>query len=271
VTVQVAVGQTPLTATLAEAVPAAVAAVEEAGRLGAQVLCLPETCLPGHRSQPRSVPEYTAAELDTAVDAVAAAAGRAGVVTIVGAERPTAAGREIVAVVVDAEGSRLGVQPKTQIDPSEEREYVPGSGRHVFDAAGIRFAVIICHEGFRYPELARTAALDGAQVLFAPHFVVTDDGSLARRWCDADNPYNEKALLCRALENTVYVAAANAAAPSQGSASCVISPAGALLAQVPYGRPGVAVAEIHPTLADGLMARRLAPERNRRAAGTVPA
>src|SRR5207244_1504708 len=98
VTVRVAVGQTPLTATLDEAVPTAVAAVEGAGRLEAQVLCLPETCLPGHRSQPRPVPEYAAAELDAAVDAVAAAAGRAGVVTIVGAERPTPAGREIVAV-----------------------------------------------------------------------------------------------------------------------------------------------------------------------------
>jgi predicted amidohydrolase len=261
---RVAVGQTPLTATLDEAVPAAIAAVEEAGRLGAQVLCLPETCLPGHRSQPREVPDYPAAEIDAAVDAVAAAAGRAGVVAIVGAERPAAAGREIVAVVVDADGRRLGVQAKTQIDPSEERDYVPGSGRHVFDAAGIRFAVVICHEAFRYPELARAAVLDGAQVVFVPHFVVTDDGSPARRWCDPANPYNEKAVLCRALENTVYVAAANAAAPDQGSASCVISPEGALLAQVPYGRPGVAVADIDPARADGLMARRLAPERNRR-------
>jgi predicted amidohydrolase len=264
VTVRVAVGQTPLTATLDEAAPAAVAAVEEAGRLGAQVLCLPETCLPGHRSQPRPVPDYTAAELDAAVDAVAAAAGRAGLVTIVGAERPAPPGREIVAVVLDADGSRLGVQPKTQIDPSEERDYVPGSGRRLFDAAGIRFAVVICHEAFRYPELARAATLDGAHVLFVPHFVVTDDGALARRWCDAGNPYNEKAVLCRALENGIYVAAANAAAPDQGSASCVISPAGALLAQVPYGRAGVAVAEVDPAQADGLMARRFAPERNLR-------
>jgi len=263
VTVRIAVGQTPLTATLDEAVPAAIAAVEEAGRLGARVLCLPETCLPGHRAQPRPVPDYSAAELDAAVDAVAAAAGRAGVVTIVGAERPTPAGREIVAVVADADGSRLGVQVKTQIDPSEERDYIPGSGRVVFAAAGIRFAIAICHEAFRYPEIARAATLDGAQVLFVPHFVVTDDGTLARRWCDADNPYNEKAVLVRALENTVHAAAANAAAPDQGSASCVISPHGELLAHVPYGTPGVAVADIDPAGADGLMARRYAPERNR--------
>ncbi|HEY2868832.1 MAG TPA: carbon-nitrogen hydrolase family protein [Gaiellales bacterium] len=263
-TVRIAVGQTPLTATLDEAVPAAVAAIEEARRMGARVLCLPETCLPGHRSQPRPVPEYTAADIDAAVAAVAAAAAGAGIVTIVGAERPTPAGREIVAVVVDADGSRLGVQAKTQIDPSEERDYVPGSGRLVFAAAGIRFAVVICHEAFRYPEIARAAVLDGAQALFVPHFVVTDDGTLARRFGDADNPYNEKAVLVRALENTVYVAAANAAAPDQGSASCVISPEGALLAQAPYGTPGVAVADIDPARADGLMARRYAPERNRR-------
>ena len=269
-TVRIAVGQTPLTATLDEAVPAAVAAVEEAGRRGAHVLVLPETCLPGHRSQPRPVPDYAAAEVDAAVEAVAAAAGRSGVVTIVGAERPTPAGREIVAVVVGTDGSRLGTQAKTQIDPSEERDYVPGSGRLVFAAAGIRFAIAICHEAFRYPEIARAAALDGAQVLFVPHFVVTDDGTLARRWCDAANPYNEKAVLVRALENTIYVAAANAAAPDQGSASCVISPDGALLAQVPYGTPGVAVADIDPARADGLMARRYAPERNLRAPGTVP-
>ena len=45
--IRIAVASTPLTATLAEAVPAAVAAIEEAGRLDAQVLCLPETGLRG--------------------------------------------------------------------------------------------------------------------------------------------------------------------------------------------------------------------------------
>jgi predicted amidohydrolase len=44
----------------------------------------------------------------------------------------------------------------------------------------------------------------------------------------------------------------------------VIGPDGALLAQVPYGAPGVAVADVDPARADGLMARRFAPERNRR-------
>jgi predicted amidohydrolase len=92
--------------------------------------------------------------------------------------------------------------------------------------------------------------------------VRTEDGSLPERWCDAANPYNEKALLCRALENTVYVAPSNVAGADQGSASCIIAPDGSLIAQLPYGRVGVASAAVDLSLADGLLARRWAPERN---------
>ncbi len=123
-TVRIAVASTPLTATLAEAVPAAIAAIEHAGRLGASVVCLPETSLPGHRGQTRSVPDVSEEALAAALREVGQAARRAGVVSIVGAERPTPRGREIVSVVFDANGTVLGEQQKTQIDPSEERDYV---------------------------------------------------------------------------------------------------------------------------------------------------
>jgi predicted amidohydrolase len=260
-TIRIAVASTPLTATLAEAVPAAIAAVEEAGRLGAAIVCLPETGLPGHRDQARAVPDVSSDALDAALSEVAGAARSAGVVTIVGAERPTSAGREIVAVVIGADGKRLGVQAKTQIDPSEERHYVAGAGRRVFAAAGVTFGIAICHEGFRYPEIARSLVLAGAQVIFAPHYVTTDDGSLPTRWCDASNPYNEKALLLRALENTVYVAASNTAGADQGSATCIIAPDGTLVTSLDYGPVGVIAADLELALADRQLALRWAPER----------
>jgi predicted amidohydrolase len=261
--VRIAVASTPLTATLEEAVPAAIAAVEEAARQGARIVCLPETALPGHRSQKRTVPDYPAADLDAALAEVAEAARDARIVTIVGMERPTPAGREIVAVVLDADGSTLGVQPKTQIDPTEEPNYVPGSGRQVFRAAGLNFGVATCHEAFRYPEISRALAVGGAQVIFTPHYVTTDDGSLPHRWCDAANPYHEKALLCRALENTVYVAAANVAAADHGSISGIVAPDGRLLASLPYGQVGVVAAEIELDEATRELALRWSPERNR--------
>ena len=261
-TIRIAVASTPLTATLAESVPAAVAAVEEAGRLGAAIVCLPETGLPGHRVQARSVPDVSQDALDAAVATVAEAARTVGVVTIVGTERLTDAGREIVSVVLGADGARLGDQAKTQIDPTEEADYVPGSGRRVFTAAGVTFGIAICHEGFRYPEIARSLALGGAQVVFAPQFVTTDDGSLPTRWCDASNPYNEKALLLRAMENTVYVATSNVAGPDQGSITGIIAPDGRLIASLDYGQVGVVAADVDLDLATRLLALRWAPERN---------
>ena len=186
-----------------------------------------------------------------------------------GTERPTPAGREILSVVLGADGARLGEQVKTQIDPTEERYYTPGTGRRVFTAAGVTFGIAICHEGFRYPEIARSLVLAGAQVVFAPHFVTTEDGSLPARWCDATNPYNEKALLCRALENTVYVAASNVAGPDQGSVTGIIAPDGTLVASLDYGSVGVVAADIDLDLADRRLALRWAPERNLQAADEI--
>jgi predicted amidohydrolase len=196
------------------------------------------------------------------MDAVAEAVARAGVVAIVGSERVTARGREIVSVVLGPGGERVGAQVKTQIDPSEEADYVPGTGRRTFTAGGLTFGVAICHEAFRYPEIARSLVLAGASVLFVPHYVTTDDGSLPARWCDARNPYNEKALLCRALENTVFVAQANVAGPDQGSATCVVAPDGAWVAGLPYGAVGVVAADVETDRADGRIARRWAPGRS---------
>jgi predicted amidohydrolase len=171
-------------------------------------------------------------------------------------------GREIVSVVLGADGSRLGEQAKTQIDPTEEPHYVAGSNRRIFTAAGLTFGIAICHEAFRYPEIARSLVLAGAQVVFIPHHVTTDDGSLPVRWCDPSSPYNERAILCRALENTVYVAASNVAGPGQGSATCIIGPDGTQVASLDYGVVGVVAADIDLDAADRRLALRWAPGRN---------
>jgi predicted amidohydrolase len=260
--VTIAVASIPLTATIDEAVPAATAAIDEAGRLGASIVCLPESAIPGHRVQRRSVPDLAQDALDDAMRVLSDAARQAGIAAIVGTERRTGAGREIVSIVVGADGTMLGEQPKTQIDPSEEADYVPGSGRRVFTAAGVTFGIAICHEAFRYPEIVRSLALGGAQVVFVPHFVTTDDGTLPVRWCDASNPYNEKALLCRALENSVYVGASNVAAPDQGSVTGIIAPDGTLVASLGYGRIGVVAAEVELDRADRRIARRWDPHRS---------
>ena len=261
-TVRIAVASTPLTATLDEAVPAAVAAIETAARLGARLVCLPETGLPGHRCQRRSMPPTTPEAIDRALADVAHAARAAGIAAIVGVERHSQQGLAIASVVVGADGEIVGEQWKTQIDPAEEPHYVAGSGRRVFHAAGLVFGVAICHEAFRYPEIVRAFALAGAQIAFVPHYVTTEGGPVPGEFCATNSPYNEKALVCRALENTVYVAAANFAGDDQGAATCIICPDGELLARAAYGSVETVAADVDPGRATALLARRWAPERN---------
>jgi hypothetical protein len=50
--------------------------------------------------------------------------------------------------------------------------------------------------------------------------------------------------------------------PDQGAATCVLDPAGALVAQVPYGAVGVATADVELDRATRMFADRWAPERN---------
>ena len=260
--VRIAVASTPLTATLAEAVPAAVAAIEEAGRLRAAIVCLPEAAVPGHRVQARTVPEVAQAALDAAIAQIADAARHARVVAIVGTERLTVAGREIVSVVIDADGSLLGEQAKTQIDPTEEVDYVPGAGRRVFTAGGVTFGIAICHEAFRYPEIARSLAVAGAQVVFVPHFVTTDDGSLPTAWCDPGQPLQREGRDAPGAREHGLRGCLELRRPDQGSLTGIIAPDGRLVAGLAYGEVGVVAADLDLELATRLLALRWAPERN---------
>ena len=53
-------------------------------------------------------------------------------------------------------------RPRPRSIPAEERWYVAESGRRVFTIGGLTFGIAICHEAFRYPEIARSLALGGS-------------------------------------------------------------------------------------------------------------
>jgi predicted amidohydrolase len=184
------------------------------------------------------------------------------VAAILGTERFVAAGRQIAAYVIDAQGQVLGYQTKNQLDPTEEAYYVPGDTRRLFELNGLRFGVAICHEGWRYPETVRWAAVRGAQVVFHPqHTGFEQAGVRLERWGDERAPYYEKAMTMRSLENTIYFASVNYALRFQESATSLIAPSGTCQAHLPYGCEGVLVQPIDLDAATGLLAHRFAPER----------
>jgi predicted amidohydrolase len=238
--------------------------LSEASAQGAEIACFPEAYLPGLRGQDFEVVPFDEARQERVVRTVGQWARSYAVATILGMERLTEKGRQVVAVVLDARGEIQGYQTKNQLDPSEDRFYVPGDGRRLFEVNGIKFGVVICHEGWRYPETVRWAAVRGAKIVFHPQHTGSDrEGVRPTQWGAAGGPYYEKAMMMRSLENTIYFASVNYALRFQESATSLIAPSGQCQAYLPYGQEGVLVQTIRIEDATGLLASRYAPERHR--------
>lgn len=203
------------------------------------------------------MPAPNPAFLDKAWAVVASCACKADVAVVLGTERVTSRGLLISALVINSDGSVAGWQDKEQLDPSEEAVYVAGEGRRVFQRGPLTFGIVICHEGWRYPETVRWAARRGAQVVFHPHAHVAEPGSYRpSAFLDPGNTFHEKSMLCRAAENTCYFASVNCASQGSGTTSAVIRPDGTVQCFQPYGREGLLIADIDLNLATGLLASR---------------
>jgi predicted amidohydrolase len=236
--------------------------LSEASSQGAEIVCFPEAYLPGLRGVDLEVLPFDQTQHDRVLDATTKMARQHATAIILGMERPTEAGRLNVAYVFDVQGRILGCQTKNQIAPSEDTYYVPGNARQLFEVNGVKFGVAICHEGWRYPETVRWAAVRGAKIVFHPqHTGSNKEGIRLTQFGSLEAPYYEKAMMCRSIENTTYFASVNYALRFQESATAVIDPSGKCLAHLPYGQEGVLVQDIDIEEATGLIANRYAPVR----------
>lgn len=237
--------------------------IAEAAAQGAEIVCFPEAYLPGLRGQDFEVPPFSAQDQDRVLREASQLARVNRIATIFCAERIVPAGRQIAAYVFDADGTLQGVQTKNQLDPSEDRFYVPGDTRTLFEVNGVRFGISICHEGWRYPETVRWAAVRGAAIVFHPQHTGTErDGVVLTEWGTRGGPYYEQAMLMRSRENTIFFASVNYALCFQESATSLIDPSGEVQAFLPYGTEGVLVETISTGAATGALARRYAPDRH---------
>lgn len=257
-TVRIALANVRIPATPEESVLLAMSTVAEAGRQGALVVCFPECFIPGYRWPGKPAPSPDRAFLERALSEVTRAAKAAGITVILGTERITDRGLQIAACVINPDGTIAGWQEKVQMDPSEDSVYPAfGTERRVFTAGPLTFGVVICHEGWRYPETVRWAARRGAQVVFHPHAHVAEPGSYRPvTFADPANTFHEKAVLCRAAENTCYFASVNCASEGSGTTSAVARPDGTLQCFQPYGKAGLLVADLDLSAATGLLASR---------------
>ena len=216
-----------------------------AGEAGVQVLCFPETQTMGYRVD-ISAPDAAvpATELDGLHRCVADRCRGLGMACILGTETPAETGKPYnSALVISETGEILGVHHKARLTPLDAVAYSPGETFETFDLFGIRIGVVICFEGFRFPETTRECVAQGAQVVFHPQNNTT-------RPNDWKIPIHHAMITTRAAENTIWFASCNACLdPHQNSQSLVIAPDGRVHAEAPLKEETLVVADIDVDLA----------------------
>ena len=255
--VRLALANLPYPASRDESVRLTCDAIAQAASEHADIICFPEVYVPGYRmGAPTELP-LDESFLTRAWEQIANAAREAHVAVVLGTERLLDGAPRITTLVIDRNGETLGFQDKVQLDPTEEGFYVAATGRRVFESGGLKFGVSICHEGFRYPETVRWAALRGAHVVFHPHYSWAEEGAFRpATFADPSNTFHEKAVLCRAAENTCFVASVNYAGEGSPTTSVVAAPDGTVRAWQPYGQSGLLRVDIDTNEATGLLASR---------------
>jgi len=227
----------------------------------AEIICFPESYIPGYPGMGSDMEERSPEKLQAALDKVCEMAAENSIAVIIPMDWYHPDGLLNLAYVISATGEVLGYQTKNQLDPSEDNIWIPGTERSIFEVNGVKFGITICHEGFRYPESVRWAARHDAKIVFHPHCTGSNtQGMQLSEWGSKDNPYYEKAMMMRAMENTIYFASSNYALRYPDSASSLIGPDGTCIAHETYGRTGVIIADIDPALATGLLAKRFKSE-----------
>lgn len=191
------------------------AAIADAARQGAQIVCLPELFTGHYFCQVEDHRYFDTAEPipGPAADRLAAAAKRHGVV-VVGSlfERRMPGVYHNTATVHDADGSLLGLYRKMHIpdDPLylEKFYFTPGDlGWKVFDTKRAKVGTLVCWDQW-YPEAARLTALQGAEVIFYPTAIGWHPGEKVE-FGEAQHDAWETSMRGHAIANGTYVAAVN--------------------------------------------------------------
>ncbi|MCZ2343782.1 MAG: carbon-nitrogen hydrolase [Bacteroidales bacterium] len=191
------------------------AAILDAAKQGAEIVCLPELFTGPYFCQQEDIRLFDLAEPipGPSSERLAAVARKAGVV-IVGSlfERRMPGVYHNTAVVFDRTGESLGLYRKMHIpdDPLflEKFYFTPGDlGFRVFPTEAARVGTLICWDQW-YPEAARLTALQGAEVIFYPTAIGWHPREKAE-YGEAQQSAWETSMRGHAIANGTYVAAVN--------------------------------------------------------------
>lgn len=222
----------------------ALAAIHDAARRGARILCLQELFTGPYPCQSEDHARFADAEPipGPSTERLAAAARELEVV-IVGSlfERRAPGLYHNTAVVLDADGALLGLYRKMHIpdDPLyyEKFYFTPGDlGFRAFRTRYATVGVCVCWDQW-FPEAARLTALHGAEILFYPTAIgwLPDEKAT---YGPSQHAAWETMMRSHAIANGVFVAAPNRVGREGAlefwGASFVSDPYGNVLSRAPH-------------------------------------
>lgn len=226
-------------------------AVEElatkAAHRGARVILFPEYTSYFVDPFDESLSQHAEAVDGPFVSGVTALASRLGVTIVVGLLENAPAGKVYnTAVAVNSTGVVASYRKQHLYDAfgAQESDWVaPGeiTEPQTFEVAGVTFGMQTCYD-LRFPEITRTVVDAGADVVLVPAEWVR--GPLKE--------HHWRTLLhARAIENTVYVAAADHMPPLGVGNSMIVDPTGVEIAAIGAERR-VAVAHVSTAMIDAV-------------------
>jgi N-carbamoylputrescine amidase len=233
----------------------AAARVEEAARLGAQVVCLPEMYRTPYFCQREDTALFDLAETvpGPSTERLSAVARKAGVAVVVPIFEKRAPGLyHNTAVILDG-GEKVGMYRKMHIpdDPAfyEKYYFTPGDlGFRAFDTRAGRIGTLICWDQW-YPEGARLTALQGASVLFYPTAIGWHPHEKAQHGAAQRDAW-KTIQRSHAIANGVFVAACNRVG-HEGSpglefwgTSFIADPFGVVVAEASTDKEEILIGEI---------------------------
>ena len=234
--------------------------IREAAGNGAQIICVEELFRSQYFCREEKPELFDLAEsIPGPTTASFTGLARELEVVIIGSvfERRAAGVYHNTAVVIDADGSLIGLYRKMHIpeDPLyfEKYYFTPGDlGFRCFDTRYARVAPLVCWDQW-YPEAARLAALGGAQVLFYPTAIGWHPAEKAEHGAAQHDAWRT-IQRSHAIANGLYVAAVNRVGyegpPENGlefwGGSFVADPFGQVLAEASGDREETLIVECDP-------------------------
>lgn len=216
---------------------ACLARLEETAAAGAELLVLPEMAIPGYMfdSAEEALP-YAEEIPGPSTEVFERECRRLGMHAVCGLLERDGDTLHNAAILVGPDGL-IGSYRKTHLPfLGVDRFVVPGDELNVYDTPLGRIGVIICYD-LRFPEVTRTLALKGADIVCLP----TNFPMAAR-------VQTELITVARAAENRIYLLAANRVGKERSGEFCgwsqIVDPYGVRLAEAGETEEALLIADV---------------------------